>query len=362
MGDREKKNEKQVNIETLKLPSEQNEAQAGSFSVTALNPLVLTTARYEPGRASHYLCSLDDSQKRLIGAAELAYYQGKPDEAVAIARKLDEGSIDSCFAKTLISVMAALSMGNINDIFQSYFELSNAIGIDASNPSLIKTGDFMRLFFNIMIHNIKGIHFPQVSVYAFAVSESLKPMAIYSYAHYLQLCGDSGRAVGLAEGALVMMEHTCPISEIYLALIIAIGYISRRMWEKAEYYFRYAWSLAEPDSIIMPFAEYRGLLTGLLEKCLRYDNPEVYRSILELANRYHKNWIYIHNEITGDTVTDKLTAIEFNIAMLASRDYSNIEIASHLDISVNSVRAHLRNIFNKLGVDSRKQLGKFVIK
>lgn len=161
---------------------------------------------------------------------------------------------------------------------------------------------------------------------------------------------------------MIFMKKTCPVSEIYLALIISVGYVMRGMWEKAEYYFRYAWDLAEPDSLIFPFAEYRGLLSGLLEKCLRYEYPDKYKEIMELSNIYHKNWTRIHNLVTGDTLSDKLSAVELNIALLASREFSNTEIAEFLGISVNSVRAHLRNIFNKLAIDSRKKLRAYVIK
>ena len=63
----------------------------------------------------------------------------------------------------------------------------------------------------------------------------------------------------MAEGALVFMPHPCPISEIYLCLIISRGYMLRKLWDKAEYYFRHAWSVAAPDGLIMPFAEIVGI-------------------------------------------------------------------------------------------------------
>ena len=48
--------------------------------------------------------------------------------------------------------------------------------------------------------------------------------------------------------------------------------------------------------------------------------------------------------------------------MLASKGLQNQEIAAFLNISVNSVRSHLRNIFNKLAISNRKQLGDYIIK
>ena len=146
-----------------------------------------------------------------------------------------------------------------------------------------------------------------------------------------------------------------------LSLIIAVGYMLRQIWDKAEYYFRHAWSLAKPDGIVMPFVEFRGMLSGLLEKCLRYEEPEDYKLISKLSNRYHKQWVFLHNMLTGEKISDRLTAIEFNVASLAATGLSNQEIADFLGITLNSVRAHLRNIFNKLAINSRKELHDYVI-
>ncbi len=111
----------------------------------------------------------------------------------------------------------------------------------------------------------------------------------------------------------------------------------------------------------MPFAEFRGMLSGLLEKCLRYEEPSAYKQISKLSNRYHKQWVFLHNLLTGEKVSDQMTAIEFNVASLAASGLSNQEIADFLGITLNSVRAHLRNIFNKLAIGSRKELSDYVI-
>ncbi len=47
----------------------------------------------------------------------------------------------------------------------------------------------------------------------------------------------------------------------------------------------------------------------------------------------------IHNPVTENSVTDALTSMEFSIAMLASRDWNNQEIADHLDFQ--SIRKKL---------------------
>jgi DNA-binding CsgD family transcriptional regulator len=52
----------------------------------------------------------------------------------------------------------------------------------------------------------------------------------------------------------------------------------------------------------------------------------------------------------------QLSAAERSVALEAAKGMDNSQIAAALGISVNTVRAHLRNIFPKLGIQSRAQL------
>lgn len=61
-------------------------------------------------------------------------------------------------------------------------------------------------------------------------------------------------------------------------------------------------------------------------------------------------------------MTDALTTMEFSIAMLTCRDWSNREIAEHIGVSLNTVKHYLTDIFNKLHVKKRDELKNFVLK
>jgi DNA-binding NarL/FixJ family response regulator len=70
---------------------------------------------------------------------------------------------------------------------------------------------------------------------------------------------------------------------------------------------------------------------------------------------------------TGETArkrtveTNKdLTAQEVQIAQLARDGLSNPEIATRLFISSRTVQYHLRSIYTKLGISSRRQLQRFI--
>ncbi|WP_328703201.1 LuxR C-terminal-related transcriptional regulator [Alkalihalobacterium elongatum] len=82
----------------------------------------------------------------------------------------------------------------------------------------------------------------------------------------------------------------------------------------------------------------------------------------------HETWdiaeqhftIYIHSEMKQNedpikkaTLAFGLSKRESEIIALISKGYSNNDIANKLFLSINTVKTHLNNIFNKLGVNNR---------
>ena len=129
----------------------------------------------------------------------------------------------------------------------------------------------------------------------------------------------------------------------------------------AEFFHR-AWQIAREEAYIQPFVEHHGLLQGQIEKYIRDTQPEQYSRIAEKVMAFSRGWMKIHNPDSVNKVTDRLTPYEFSIAMMAVRGKSYQEIADNMHISINTVKFHLSNIYQKVEVSNRKELENYLNK
>lgn len=78
-----------------------------------------------------------------------------------------------------------------------------------------------------------------------------------------------------------------------------------------------AWNMAKPDGFLEPFIEHHGLMLGQIEACIKPTEPENYKRLSQAVIAFSRGWMDIHNPQLQSSVTDKLTPMEFSIAMLA---------------------------------------------
>ena len=62
-----------------------------------------------------------------------------------------------------------------------------------------------------------------------------------------------------------------------------------------------------------------------------------------------------------DDIFSNLTSSELNIAKYLKIGYKNIEISEELNISINTVKKHIKNIYTKLNVSDRVSFLKLVM-
>ncbi|MDP7583639.1 MAG: response regulator transcription factor [SAR324 cluster bacterium] len=131
----------------------------------------------------------------------------------------------------------------------------------------------------------------------------------------------------------------------------------------------------------MPFADGRQVLTKLREReskvrVVVYSGSDVARQVRSLggAGFYSKakppeglidvitqvgqgNSIfpYEQHQAKTDLLSSKLTSRELEILEILSQGHSNREIASKFEISTNTVKFHLKNLYEKVHVENRTQ-------
>ena len=110
-----------------------------------------------------------------------------------------------------------------------------------------------------------------------------------------------------------------------------------------------ALDIAVRDGVVLPFAECAGEVLPLLSQPL-------------LAERYPADYLekltalcrrYLENVSAGGPVQVQLSERESEILRLLSESRSHSEIAAALYISVPTVRYHIKNIYQKLGVNNK---------
>ena len=190
------------------------------------------------------------------------------------------------------------------------------------------------------------------------VGQRLFAISMLGHAAYLK--GEYARAQGMGQTAMAMTEKIYPIPMIYLHCVSVMCQINQKDQEGARQSVSEGWEMARKDKFMEPFIEYHGLLQGVLEACVRKNEPEVYKKLVDGVIAFSRGWMKIHNPQMQKAVTDLLTPLEFSIAMLACRDWTNQEIGEHLGLSVNTVKHYVSGILEKLHIDKREKIKEFV--
>jgi len=176
------------------------------------------------------------------------------------------------------------------------------------------------------------------------------PFGVLTHLRWLLYQGNNARVLGIAQGALPAAEqHHFILPQVYFHLFIAIA--SHRLGQKkeAETALECALSLALPDEIYLPFAEYSEIIAPLLK--LQEKNSHI-NKLTALCTR-HRLGV---DKIRKAAMYGQLSPRESEVAHLAAAGLNNKDIASRLLISQETVKSTMKSIFQKLGIRSRVQL------
>lgn len=138
--------------------------------------------------------------------------------------------------------------------------------------------------------------------------------------------------------------------QIETLLIKAQGLLKKGDLQQALQKTREAILLAEPGGYIRVFVDEGRPLIDLLQKVLREENvPQQFVKKLLIESQLSK-----HLHVDNDTA-EQLSEREIEVLRCIAAGLSNKKITEELFISMSTVKTHLRNIYSKLGVNSRTQ-------
>ncbi|MGM9548726.1 MAG: helix-turn-helix transcriptional regulator [Faecousia sp.] len=305
--------------------------------------------------------SLSDEEERTVARAAHHYFQAKyADAAEESQRLLNSPCPEIRSSALLLHSMANVGLGNAQLIRADFAALTQA----AQQPEDIQMAavyDALRYLLAVFFHADGEIE-PVREEHAALLPEGTRLYLLYAVAHALYLQKRHQEALGVARSALIMAAGRFPSVCVYLNLMGSMVATNLHDAGLAADFFHRAWQLAQKEDYIQPFVEHHGMLQGQIEKHIWDGEPEQYSRIAEKVMAFSRGWMKIHNPDSVNKVTDRLSPYEFSLAMMAARGKSNQEIADYMHISVNTVKAHLSGIYQKMEISNRRELEQFLNK
>ncbi len=325
---------------------------------------LLNTA-FVPGHCMESIVQMEDPDTRNIALAEYYYFSGRAEKASELAEPYLEHEdfalkLSACFIYTY----ANLALNRIPKSRQAMGILQTTVTAMSDNTSAEDRAiaTCVSAGVSVLLHLPLPKVLAPLKDYIHMMPPGFRLFVLYIQAHHSYLNGQYGAAIGIAETALALESETYPIPTIYLHLVASMGYINLRRPEEAKTHLMEAWKIAQPGDLIEAFGEHHGLLGGVLEATLKKAYPDDFRRIINITYKFSAGWRKIHNPDTGHDVADDLTTTEFAASMLASRGWTNQEIADHMGISENTVRHYVSTALQKLGIEQRTDLQQFMLK
>lgn len=327
--------------------------------------LPLMNSAFQPGTAQETVEKIEDEVQRKIAQAELFYFSGRAEECKDIVELLimhEDWSVR--LSAYILYGYANLTLGNARAARMSFVSIRKYMKeiLEREQSEKLQAACVFVNYIGAVLLHLPSDGLPPLQEYSRNLPAGLRTYAVYVMAHDAYLKGDYERSLGLCEAALMALDAEYPICMIYLYCMISMCQINLKRQEKAKETLLHAWEIAKPDELIEAFIEHHGLLQGLIESCLKKNEPEAYKKISASVIAFSRGWMKIHNPVAQASVTDELSPMEFSIAMLACRNWSNQEIANYLGLSINTIKHYISNILSILQITKREEIIQYVLR
>lgn len=320
---------------------------------------------YTTGKVMEYINSITDKDDYNMALCQYYYFKGELKESSIIAESyLDSKNPILCTTAAVFCIFANLCRGHLNKtrfameiLEKEYAKNTKADTSNELKAMSVLSDQIIKMQLHLPIGHIQYIH-----KHMKYLDEGLKLFSCYLAAYKAYLSKDYSRSLGIVQTAINFSCNEYPIVSVYLYIIAAMNLINLMDKEQAKHCIERAWELASPDGFIMPFVEHYNLLQGLIEKHFKKQHPEDYAKIISFAKQYNTSWFEVYNQKNETPVASNLTHTEFTIAMLYSRNWKVKEIAEHMELSERTIMNYITFIYDKLQINGKKELEKFMLK
>ncbi len=340
----------------------QAEKQDGENSVKGAFPNLAT---YKVGRFLEDINTLNSSEERSMALCEYYYMTGNLKECTITAEPyLDSPSPVLRFMSGLYCMFSNLCRGHLTKTHYASGVLRDTLKhcFDTNESDKVKAIGIMTVMSVKLKLHLPFDGVPRVREYIRFVEGGTMLYGCYLMAYDEYLQREYSKALGIVETALWLAKETYPLPMVYLHIVAAMAHINLYNTEEAKKCIEKAWSLSSPDDLIMPFVEHYNLLQGLIENHFKKNHPLFYNKIITLSKQYNSTWYKVYNSRNERAVATNLTNTEFTIAMLYSRNWRVKEIASHMHLSERTVTNYISYIYDKLHINSKKDLEQYMLK
>lgn len=303
--------------------------------------------------------TLSDDEENALGRIVHFSLQARYEEAAAEAKRCMDSPYPQIQAFALLTHAVSHIALNKIEIAQEDLQTLRQKAQSSENKHTTAFNDIYRFVSSTFFSPSEDMTQPSPEHLShYAAGPRLYALYTQSYSLYCQQ--EYAQALGLAETALALAGSRYPIIQIYLNLAASMAAISLSRLEQADRFFLDALQIAKPSNYIQPFIGHHEPLQGMVEKHIRDQEPELYKAIAEKVMSYRSGWTEIRNPNSSNQVTSLLTPYEFAMATMAAKGKTNQEIAEYFSISVNTVKARLSTIYQKIGISKRSELDEYL--
>jgi len=331
---------------------------ANAEKSTPVMPYPMLSYPFEPGKALETAQNKTNEMSRVFALAEYYYFSSQPKLA-AEQLKLCLENDDDLFrlAAQALCVFNCLSGANLHELKPQMQTYEALLKKELAAETLPQRKAYCLLIstnMDVLLHRPADVTPLYHHIKYLPLGLQLWGFYLLSYLAYS--AGNYRNALGIIHTVLAIPSQHFPIPEMYLHLCGAMCEMSLKNPDKAKIHMEHVLSLCLPDQLFSGISEHYPLLTGLPDVTIKTTYPEIYERILKNAKRFAPVWLYLHNQSAEKPTDHRLSMSEFTMALLASRNWSNMEIANFFNYSVHTVKRYISIIYQKLGITSRNQL------